>query len=210
MDLVLLSEVWVELEEFWGSAAEDAPSMSNRKEKMAQALMSAIKYGIMEAATDKPILRFKIGTVQDSTKRGAVEKPRILVCEEAYISIVGCPNAGAWKAMKNKLMNYTWSADGKDQAEELAALLRQTKDSKEKHVSQKAITSRLFIEYLAEFCSDTSPLGQYEEIRIVPFEKISQLFHEYTVTMRYDNEKDCNSNLPLLRPPLFPMIYLLP
>lgn len=205
MELFLLSEMITELEWFWGSAAEAAaPSTSERKAKMGEALVSAVKYGTVDK-TNNPILRFGIGRVQATKKKSSDTTPRIFVCEAAYLAIIGNPDTGAWKGLKTKILDFDWKANGgASQDEELEKLIRMSKCPKEMYVSEKEISSRLFIEYIAEFSSDTSPMGIDENIRILPYEKVSQLFHEYTVTMAFDGEPSAKSK----QTPFLPNLYL--
>ena len=105
------------------------------------------------------------------------------VCENVYLQLIGHPSTKMWQRCKHAIFtSYTQNNGSISEAElkSIDAAVSMKRYKTDCRSKPKADNARSFIMYLMQFYASMSPNeGDEEHIRILPFEKVSQLFEEY-------------------------------
>lgn len=112
-----------------------------------------------------------------------LKKHRFFVCENAYLLLIGHASTNMWDTQKNKVMAYSGDPSALADHEDVTKIFAQTKHSTEQHSKPQFEHVQQFVEYyaktFADFSVDASGISCDDDLKILPFEKISQLFEEY-------------------------------
>lgn len=104
------------------------------------------------------------------------------VCETVYLQLIGHPSTKMWQRCKNAIFNSYTRNNGCISEEELKSIdaaISMKRHKADRRSQPKADSARSFITYLMQFYASLSPNEGEEHIRILPFEKVSQLYEEY-------------------------------
>lgn len=185
MKLVGLPDVYSEMEWFWGDEeTRNAPSTNERKsaivEKMCKSVCKIDKPACSTSST-KIIKGAEVGgkvfELQLMFRVGSVE-----ICEAAYLRLIGHKATKMWIRLKKETF-ATFSRNGghirEDDMKDIEAAIKTKKDKSEQRARPKSDHATTFIKYFAQFHSSLSPNEGGENIHILPFETVSQLFAEY-------------------------------
>ena len=174
---VLFLDVMKEMTWFWGGDYnKKAYSTSDRKNKIIDKMKRSV---FKNTSQKKPVessnksnnelhLIFTIGSTD--------------VCENVYLQLIGHPSTKMWLRCKTAIFNsYTQNNGFISEAElkSIDAAVSMKRHKLDRRPQPKADNARSFITYLMQFYASMSPNEGEEHIRILPFEKVSQLYEEY-------------------------------
>lgn len=165
---ISLKAVNEELTSFWGDAAI---ATMERRRRIISKLLSAY-----HNSTDKYSFGFSIGTSFGQELR---------VCESAYLQIIGHNRTKLWNRTKKQVT--TMMKSGKFDIltgtsgfiDEILNSIRQTKDPSEKKSRLQTESCIAFINLFGQLNGSKSPHEGEENLLVLPFEKLSQLYAEY-------------------------------
>jgi hypothetical protein len=165
-----------EMNLFWGDYKDEALSTKQRRDTIQNKMLQSIVFD----SNNNHQFKFQVGA--DLNK----------YCEAFYMNIIGHPVTNMWKNCKSSVITTMTTNGGSrcslEQQEQIRQVLNETKYISEKGSATKTRHATHFIQFLAEFQSSYSPNDGEEELRILPFETISQLFAEYNIYCKYRNE----------------------
>ena len=166
---VSLPHIIEEMETIWGNPNKPAHKTSFRRRLITKKLKSALYRSVVSNGKPDPI-SFVFTVAKDSN---------IKVCESAYLNIIGHPNSSLWKKIKGTIKRSIHNGDDELVDEKLEELLRRKKSSSEVRGRFKFEHAQRFIEWWSNVHGSASPNEGEEDLRILPFETVSQLFYEY-------------------------------
>ena len=166
--LLLADAIENEMVAFWGPKGKDAKPMKERTRYILDKLSKSIgKVRRSDGISTSFGFIFSVGNAE--------------ICESTYLRVVGL-NSGLtmWNRLKRQLITIHQSGE-LDQIEldDLEKKIRMTRAPSEKRFPYKTEHSKTFIKYVANYHASASPNEGEENLRILPFETISQLYDEY-------------------------------
>jgi hypothetical protein len=174
MRRVSIVHIIEEMESVWGKADKPSPSTSVRRRIIAKKLQSAFYRSLVP--TDS--ITFVFTVAKDSGAK---------VCEASYLNIIGHPYSSLWKRIKRTISQSVIAGNDALSDEKLEELLKTRKAPSEVRSKIKFENAQHFIEWWSNLHGSASPNEGEEDLRILPFETLSQLFHEYQTTCTNEN-----------------------
>ena len=177
--LLLADAIENEMIAFWGPKDSPAHPMSMRKTYIIDKLRKSIAKVRKADGSTASVLIFSVGQSE--------------ICEATYLRVVGL-SAGLtmWDRIKQALFAIRHSSHLNDiELAELEAMISMKKASSETRGSPKTDHAITFIKYFAEFHASDSPNPDEENLRILPFESLSQLFDEYKAHCVSSEQQEC-------------------
>lgn len=175
---------------FWGGNHNTkAYSTSDRKNKIIDKMKRSV-FKTLSTRNNKAVdskssndlhLIFTVGTIN--------------VCENVYLQLIGHPSTKMWQRCKHAIFNsYTRNNGLISEAELLSidAAISMKRHKTDRRPQPKADSARSFITYLMQFYASLSPNEGEEHIRILPFEKVSQLYEEYKAHYQATAQSESN------------------
>ena len=182
MKQLKLYDILKEMRFFWGDIESPAPTSSQRKAKIIS-IMSKSVFKI-ECNSARSTLKQKGDENVDfqSSIQLMFKVTSTDICEAAYLKVIGHPNTKLWLRCKREILASFSTNHGvlndKD-LERINAAISKQKYCSEQRSTPKKDDALSFIKYFANFHADLSPQDGEENVRILPFETVSQLFAEY-------------------------------
>lgn len=179
-------DILSEMRYFWGDMESAAPTSSQRKAKIIKIMSkSTFKMESARATTnnhkskqkEEEACKKELLTVQLMFKVSSND-----ICEAAFLKVIGHRATKLWLRCKREILASFSRHGGVLDDKELELIdkaISRQRDPSEQRSRPKKDNALSFIKYYANFHADLSPQDGEENIRILPFETVSQLFSEY-------------------------------
>jgi len=123
----------------------------------------------------------------------------LLVCEATYFQIIGHSKTSMWRKSEALVKNVMKNGDvgivnSATYVDEILKLTKQTKDPSEKKCRSQFESCRTFITWFGVNNGSTSPNEGEEDLCVLPFEKLAQLYEEYRFQCEKDNENPASKS----------------
>jgi hypothetical protein len=169
-------DVMKEMNWFWGgNHTAKAYATSDRKNKIIDKMKRSVfrnlslkKHAEFSKSNNELHLIFTVGSAN--------------VCEQVYLQLIGHSSTKMWQRCKTAIFSsYTRNNGSISEADlkSIDAAVSMKRHKTDRRPQPKADSARSFIMYLMQFYASLSPNEGEEHIRILPFEKLSQLYEEY-------------------------------
>ena len=166
---------YLELEWFWGGDIyTPAITTGERREKVIIKMKQSLH---KDNKTLDPFFQFKVADA--------------IICEYAYLNVIGMSYTRMWKSCKKELFRLATGTDintlSQIDIDEIDKMIQLNKAPSERRARTKYNHAQTFIEYFRQCYSSLSPNPGEENLRILPYETISQLFEEYLNTNKVES-----------------------
>jgi len=180
---------WKEIEYIWGALQDKTRTTKERKIVVHKKLLAAYHKDSPSTSTgNKSLVSFVFSLVSQTD---------IKMCESSYLYLVAHPYSTMWKSAKKRVTqemsinNHTKELSSAD----INKIISSLKPASEKKSRRKFDHAEKFIQWYAKTYGSQSPNTDEEDLHIVPFETIAQLFNEYQMSCKHDHlhPHDCAS-----------------
>jgi hypothetical protein len=168
-----------EIEHIWGKQEDKTRTTSERKLVVYKKLSSAYHRSVSDTSS----------RVEVSFIFSFESDPAVKVCENSYLCTIAHPYSTMWKRAK-KLVTQEMSTGNHNKMmskDAVQKLIDSKKPVSEKKSRIKFDHCQKFITWYAKTYGSESPNTDEEDLKIIPFEGISQLYMEYQMSCKYDN-----------------------
>ena len=174
MRRVSIVHIIEEMESIWGKI--DKPNLSTTVRR--RLLTKNLQCALYRSLPPNDLMTFVFTVANDSNTK---------VCEGAYLNIIEHPTSSLWKRIKNTLKQAVTENNGAISDEKLEELLKRRRTSTEVRSRHKFEHAQQFIAWWSNLHGSASPNEGEEDLRILPFETLSQLYYEYQTSCKNEN-----------------------
>lgn len=179
MTKITLMSMVEEMDSFWGVQDEhDHETLfttTSRSKSVYQKLISSFYRDVVTNSSKTKKSNIHQGKYSFSVGLNH----NVKVCEQAYLNIIGHPYSSMWKRAKLKIEDEICSGNSKPDMELIDKMIKSSKYKSETKSRKKFEHAEQFILWFANTNGSASPNEGEEDLLILPFETISQLFSEY-------------------------------
>jgi len=171
-----------EIEHIWGKPEEKTRTTSERKLVIYKKISAA--YHRLSSASVSSSSRVDVSYLFSFES-----DPDVRVCEHCYLYTIVHPYSTLCKRAK-KLVTQEMSSGNHSTAmnkDQVQKLIESKKPVSEKRSRRKIDHAEKFILWYAKTYGSESPNADEEDLKIIPFEDLSQLANEYQMSCKYEN-----------------------
>ena len=164
-----------ELEYYWGGDIKaDPTTMSERKVRLVDKMRRSVTKVQHKDGKSSIELVFSVGKSE--------------LCEKIYLAVIGVNASTMWNKVKHKLVWLKENGNNlsEEDVAEIEAWTKCNKDPSERTKKVKQDHAIAFIRNFALLYGSTSPYPGEENLKVLPFENIKQLYDEYYALCKTD------------------------
>jgi hypothetical protein len=181
MNKIGLLSALKEIQHVWGKPEDKTRTTSGRKLVVYKKLSSAYHRSSTSVGNNIRVDVSYIFSLEND--------PDVRVCEHSYLHTIVHPYSTLWKRAK-KLVTQEMSSGNHSTAmtkDQVQKLIESKKPVSEKRSRKKIDHAEKFILWYAKTYGSESPNADEEDLKIIPFEDLSQLANEYQMNCKYEN-----------------------